>query len=263
MAEKTRYPFAAYPVGPAPTVLFCGCALPSQFPRTTDALARVAREHGAGVAFDCCGQPLVEWGRGCSAERQGARLLRRLSALGCRRLVAACPNCLGRLRGLVEPQGVDCLSVYEALEAWNVRAHVPLAPGAFFPPCPDRPAGCLEGQLRRLIANPEDLRTLRGVPCCGLAARVVRRGPEAVRACGERVLDRVPQGPLYTACASCAGQFARLGASAPVRHVLGAILGVDEKPDTARGLLNRARRRFDRELDPLPGACDPLEGKPC
>lgn len=263
LAEKTRYPFAAYPSERCATALFCGCSLPSQFPSTTDALMHVARDHGAGVVFDCCGRPLVEWGRVRSSERAARRLHRRLERLGCRRLVVACPNCLEHLSPLVTSWGMRCLSVYEALEAWGVAAATPFREGLFFPPCPDRSRQTLENQLRALVPGSQAVRTMAGVSCCGLSGAVASKGPRAVRACGERVLRQAKGLPIYTACASCAGQFARLGYDGPVRLGLSVALGVEEVPDVAHALANRARRAFERGLGPAPGSCDPWEEAPC
>lgn len=262
LAEKTRYPFAAYPTVRCATALFCGCSLPAQFPRTTDALAQVAREHGAGVVYDCCGRPLVEWGASGAAGRQGARLRRRLARLGCERLVVACPNCLVHLRELLQPDGICCQSVYEALREWDVAPAGGFGEGVLFPPCPDRSSRELESGLRALAPSAASLTSLKGVPCCGLAGAVAARGPEAVCACGERALAAAGNRPICTLCASCAGQFVRLGCASPVRHALSVLLGVDEAPDVSRAFWNRARRRFDRNLNPIAPVPASAEGAP-
>lgn len=263
LVEKTRYPFVAYPSECCATVLFCGCSLPSQFPLTTDTLMHVARNHGAGVVFDCCGRPLVEWGRARSSKRVARHLRRRLERLGCRRLVVACPNCLEHLRPLAAAWGMTCLSVYEALGTWGVAVATPFQEGLFFPPCPDRARRTLENQLRALVPGSQAVQTMTGVSCCGLSGAVAARGPQAVRACGERVLRQAKGRPIYTACASCAGQFTRLGYDGPVRLGLSVVLGVEEAPDVAHALTNRARRIFERSLGPVPGSRDPWEEAPC
>lgn len=260
MAEKARYPFAAYPRSRCSTLLFCGCNLPSQFPVTTNELARVAREHGAGVAFDCCGRPLEEWGCPRAARSQGARLRRRLAQLACTRLVVACPNCLVHLRKLLSNTTIECVSAFEALREWGVEPQGSFDEGGvLFPPCPDRAERVLERQLGELAPSARGLETLHGVPCCGLAGAVAAQGVQAVQACTKKVMDQAAGRPLYTTCASCAGQFARSGYEAPVRHGLSVVLGIDERPDTARAFWNRARRLFDRSLEPL----RPEEGEAC
>ena len=264
LLEKARYPFSAYPRQTCREVLFPGCALPSQLPRTTDALAELARTHGLGVVYDCCGKPLADWDAPRAAERALARLRRRLGAIGCERLVVACPNCLDYLQGRL---GIACTSVYEELGDWGLgstggrcagrtracESHKPVravSPGVLFSPCPDRATRTLERQIRTL-ADFSAVPTLSGAPCCGLRGDVAARGPAAVRACTARVLEKADGQRVYTYCASCSGQLARCGAVG-VRHALSVLLGVDEEPDHARALANRARRRLDRRLEPYP-----------
>ena len=271
--EKARYPFKAYPKGRCETVLFCGCALPSQYPRTTDALVQVAREHGAGVVHDCCGKPLDDWNEPYDAARIARGLRKRLGRIGCKRLVVACPNCLEYLRVTLEGSGIACVSVFEQLAAWGFEpgrlgaggcaggaSDDGCAPASavLYIPCPDRASRELETQYRALdVAGAARVETLRGVPCCGLRADVAAQGAAVSNAAAWRVLDEVGGRELHTYCAACAGQFARVGAQVPVRHVLSVMLGVDEVPDAARALLNRALRKFDRKLEPLTcdGAC--------
>jgi len=274
VAEKSRYPFKAYPRVRCETVLFCGCAMPSQYPRTTDALVQLAREHGAGVVHDCCGKPLDDWGEQRRAARIAVGLRRRLGRIGCRRLVVACPNCLEYLRQTIGA-GIECVSVFEQLAKWgfepgralgtgpNARHATggvsealcpPVARGAramLYIPCPDRASRGLERQYRALDPAAACLETMHGVPCCGLRADVVGQGAAVSAAAARRVLEVLGACELHTYCAACAGQFVRVGAEVPVRHVLSTMLGIDEIPQANRALLNRALRKFDRNLAPL------------
>ena len=43
VGEHAHYPFKSYPSAQCETILFPGCAFPSQFPRTMDKLAQVCR----------------------------------------------------------------------------------------------------------------------------------------------------------------------------------------------------------------------------
>lgn len=247
--EKGHYPFRAYPAASCRELLFPGCAFPSQLPRTMDVLARTCRELGMGVAYDCCGKPLEDWGEKGRAARVMDGLRARLGRLGCERLVLVCPNCLGYLRPVLAAEGIACVSVYQALAERGFVPRGAFEPGLLFVPCPDRAARELEGQIRRL-ADLSQVETMHRTPCCGLRAEVAARGPEFSRTMGARVLEAARERTLYTYCASCAGQFARLGRPDP-RHVLSVMLGMDECPDAGRALANRARRRFDRALGPL------------
>ncbi len=324
--EKGHYPFSAYPKRPCASILFPGCSMTSQFPRTTDALVRVCRGMGMGVAYDCCATSVAAQGNDALAGRVMGRIRSRLEALGCTEVVLACPNCYAHM---ADKLGIRCVSIYEKLLEWRegpqagrlarlmgeaagvqttdasrprgeaqgeralkprgaLRAEqvavprgetaseavlaggVPSAPrvvgeavrlvqafkprGVLFTPCPDRARREWESQARMLI-DMSGVEALRGVPCCGLKPQIACKGAAAVRALDEQIFAKAAGQTIYTVCASCAGQFARMGYEGGVRHVLSAILGVDEAPDCAHAIPNRARRKFDRNLEPL-GACD-------
>ena len=262
--EKSHYPFASYPRGRCETVLFAGCSLPSQFPRTTDALALRCREAGFGVVYDCCGQPLEGFGEKNRAKRVLDRLEGRLSKIGCKRLVLACPNCRAHLDGKLSCQVVGILDILDELELGGatdapasdsaaqagerVAGFVRFERGGLFIPCPDKRERAGEQALRR-IADLADVETLGRAGCCGLRPDIAARGPQATaQACG-RVLEQAGGETIYSYCASCLGQFARAG-HGDCRHALSVLLGVDERPDIRHALANRAKRRFDRAVEP-------------
>ncbi len=255
--EKAHYPFSAYPHGRCASVLFPGCSMMAQFPRTTDALAALCRGMGMGVAYDCCATSAAAQGKGTQARRVLERIRRRLEALGCEEVVLVCPNCYAHMAGKL---GIRCVSIYEKLLGWHEGPQAArlagLLPetaarpkGVLFTPCPDRTGRVWEAQARMLLDLGE-VPTLRGVPCCGLRADLACRGRETVRALDERIFAKAAGRTIYTTCASCAGQFVRMGYDGGVRHVLGALLGTDEAPDCAHAIPNRARRKFDRALEP-------------
>lgn len=247
--EKDRYPFKSYPRGRCETILFPGCAFPSQFPKTMDVLSELCREHGAGIAYDCCGKPLEGFGEYKRAAKSLGRLRGRLDSHSCTRIITMCPNCLDYLGPKI---GIEMVSVYQALGEWGVAAKGEFTPGLMFTPCPDRRFHMLENQIRSLY-DLSAVKTMTHVPCCGLKPQVAARGPEAVQACSAKVIDKSEGQRIYTYCASCLGQFARSGA-ADCRHVLSVILGVDEDPDAAHAFMNRAKRKFDRDVNPIPAA---------
>lgn len=258
MFEKGHYPFAAYPKGPCASVLFPGCSMTSQFPRTTDALVGLCRRMGMGVAYDCCAMAVASSGQ---AERAGCildRIRERLEGVGCAQVVLACPNCYAHMAGKL---GIRCVSIYEKLLQWQegpqaerlaelLGTERPRLCGTLFTPCPDRATRAWESQVRMLMDMGE-VERLRGVPCCGLKPAIALRGGPVVRRLDEAIFAKAAGRVLYTTCASCAGQFARMGYEGKVRHVLGAFLGVDEAPDCVHAIPNRARRKFDRNLEPM------------
>ena len=197
LAEKTRYPFSAYPRTRCKDLLFAGCALPSQLPRTTDALARLCRSHGCGVAYDCCGKPLADWGEARAAGRALDRLAGRLRRLDCERLVVACPNCLDHLQGHL---AVPCVSVYEALAGWGFSPAVPLPAGVLFSPCPDRRGRRLEGQLRALADLSGGTRRWTASPAAGCAP-TPRQGEPGLPPAAPDASLRPPRAGASTRCA--------------------------------------------------------------
>ena len=102
-----------------------------------------------------------------------------------------------------------------------------------------------------MLMDMGEVERLRGVPCCGLKLAIAEKGEPVVRRLDEAIFAKAAGRVLYTTCASCAGQFARMGYEGKVRHVLGAFLGVDEAPDCVHAIPNRACRKFDRNLEPM------------
>ncbi|MEE8716083.1 MAG: (Fe-S)-binding protein [Coriobacteriales bacterium] len=248
--EKGHYPFRAWPRGACASLLFCGCSFMSQYPRTTDALVEVCRAQGCGVAYDCCGLPVDGFGERRLAARVMDATLARVRAVGCDEVVFVCPNCMAYLAPRLQGQGVRSVTIYEKLAQWGFDPAVgELGPGVLFTPCPDRRRLDWRRDIERVVSL-DGLVPLAKAPCCGLMPKIAAQGPERVRELDDRIFAAAEGRALYTYCASCAGQFARAGYRAPVVHVLAALLGTDEAPDAAHAIANRARRAFDRRLEP-------------
>ena len=220
VGEKAYYPFKSYPSQPCETLLFPGCAFASQFPRTMDALAQRCREAGFGVAYDCCGINLEGYGEFAHAERVMRQLNERFEKLGVKRLILVCPNCLNCFEG---------------------KTHCE--------PCPDKKDHALEAKLRSL-APLDAVHTMQGVACCGLRPDIASKGPESVQKLSNLAISKAENKPIYSYCASCLGQFARMGYTQSY-HVVSVLLGINEEPDAGRAFLNRAKRKFDRNTNPI------------
>lgn len=250
VAEKAHYPFSRFPTSRVHDVLYPGCSTMSQYPRTMDALSQLCRSRGMGVAYDCCGKPLAGFGEKTKARKALDRLRRRLDKTGCQRLVLVCPNCMMHLT----PQlGLECVSIYQVFHEWGDMPRATFDPGVLFRPCPDRKTHALEQQIRGL-ADLSQVESLTRVGCCGLREDIAIKGPEFTQNMTRRVFDAAAGRNLYTYCASCLGQFARMGYEGRARHVLSVMLGVDEPADAGHAIMNRARRKFDRNVEPLTGA---------
>lgn len=247
VAEKAHYPFKSYPRVQCETILFPGCAFPSQFPRTMDALSELCRKAGFGVAYDCCGDPLGGYGEKESCERVLRNVDRRLAKLGCKRLVVICPTCYKHLSGKL---GSEVVTIYDVAEEIGLVKADAIAPGRMYIPCPDKKYRAMETKMRE-AADMSAVDTMQVFTCCGLRADLASRGPEYVKKLSNIIIDDAAGGLLYTYCASCLGQFSRMGYD-DCRHVVSAMLGVDESPDSGRAIINRAKRKFDRNTNPIP-----------
>ena len=238
--EKAHYPFKNYPKTQVKDVLFPGCAFPSQFPKTMAAIAEVCKMHGCGVAYDCCGHPLDGYGvlGGTSKVLRGIEA--RLSNIGCERVIVLCPNCWKLMR---ERLKFPVISIYEYLQEINIEVENSTAEeGVLFTPCPDRPKRLLEDEIRKFPLF-ENVETMKSVPCCGLLPEIMKKGTEAVQKSTHKVMDAAEGKTIYTYCASCLGQFSRLGNN-NCKHVLSCLLGVEEVPDSKNAFKNRAKCKF-------------------
>lgn len=235
--EKQRYLFRSYRLAGTKSVLFPGCSYPSFYPQTTRRLVRLMARHGVGTVFDCCGKPIAEMGLAQQEEQLLARLRERLRSCGTEELVTVCPYCYAYLK---EHLDIPVVTVYDKLRELGLGAPVPADRLTVFRPCPDR----AEGRWLKAMAPflPETVTSLRGVQCCGLGGGAAAKEPAAAKAMTEAVRSGLNGEPLFVYCASCAGRFARSGLEP--RHLLGEILGSDERPDTRHSVLNRARFKW-------------------
>ena len=247
VAEHAHYPFKSYPHGDCRTILFPGCSFPSQFPQTMDALALLCRKAGIGIAYDCCGSPLAGFGEQKAAARVLRNLDRRFAQLKCERIVLVCPYCEKHLAGKLECEIVDVFDLFEEL---GIGRSGDFGTGKLFIPCPDRKRRVTESKLRSLY-DLSNVETLEHAPCCGLRPDLVSKGSDYAARLGKKAIEQAEGERIYTYCASCLGQFSRLGYP-NCRHAISVALGIDEQPDSKRALANRAKRKFDRNTDPMP-----------
>ena len=240
IVEKGHYPFKRYPKKRCETVFFPGCALPSQFPKTMDRIAEACQEKGVGVAYDCCGMPLFEYGMFVRAVKIINGIKRRLGKCGCKRVAFACPNCMYYLKDKLD---CEVVTLYQLLDELEAGREAVFEPGMLYVPCPDRKERIIEESLRESYDLSRLETCTRG--CCGLRPDIALKGSEVSAKCGKSVLKAAGGRRVFTYCASCAGQFKRLGQEG-VRHVASVIVGVDEEPDAAHAFANRAKRKFAR-----------------
>ena len=247
VAEHAHYPFKSYPHAACRTILFPGCSFSSQFPKTMDALSLLCREAGIGVAYDCCGSPLAGFGEQKSAKRVLGSLNRRFDQLKCERVVLVCPNCRDHLAGKLDCELVDVFDLFEELQIQSIGQ---FSTGKLFIPCPDKERRATEQKLRSRF-DLSAVKTFDHAPCCGLHPDLAGKGAEYSARLGRKAIEQAEGNRIYTYCASCAGQFSRLG-HPNCRHAVSVVLGIDEEPDSRHALANRAKRVFDHKTDPEP-----------
>lgn len=239
--EKQDYLFRNYRnVGKTgKTVLFPGCNFPSFFPETTKYLAELLRETAdIGIVFDCCGKPIAELGMAEKEERIIAQVEERLAENGIEELVMLCPNCYAFLKPRIK---VKVVSIYRKLRELGLGNRIDEKLQVFLP-CPDRERKELLDDIRPFLEKEPEI--ISQAQCCGLGG--CAGGKE--RELAERMTDelrKADRGSICTYCASCAGNFARKG-YADTEHVLLKILGREERPDTAKSVINRAKTKFWR-----------------
>ena len=238
--EKAHYPFKNYPNTQVKDVLFPGCAFPSQFPKTMATIASVCKTHGCSVAYDCCGHPLDGYEVQGGTDKVLRGIEERLTRIGCKRVIVLCPNCW---KLMTESLKFPVISIYEYLQEIGFEtANTSDEQGVLFTPCPDRPKKKLEEQIRKFPIF-ENVETMKGVPCCGLLPEIMKKGSASVQKSTNKVMEAAEGRTIYTYCASCLGQFSRLGNN-NCKHVLSCILGVDEIPDSKNAFTNRAKCKF-------------------
>ena len=234
LTEKQNYMFRNYR-HPGKSALFPGCNFTGTYPETTKYLIRLLKEQAdIGMIYDCCGKPVAEMGLEKQEEKMIDRLNMRLKQLGIEELIMVCPNCLDYLEGKLQ---VRMVSIYEKLVELGIGKPIQ-EDIQILRPCPDRYESrwlkWMEPYLKGAVAPIET------VQCCGLGGCAGVKEPELARKMPAelRAYDHI-----YTYCGSCAGQLARNGCR-EVSHILPEILGVKEKPDVKKSLLNRIKMKF-------------------
>lgn len=117
--EKDPYRFAAYQKSKTVSVLWTGCNFTGFFPKTEERLRKLFAAHGIGVIYDCCGKPVSELGFSGDAERNLAKIGRKLLENGVRELIMVCPNCYYYMRDKL-PEGISCVTVYRKLRELGI-----------------------------------------------------------------------------------------------------------------------------------------------
>lgn len=236
VSEKQDYLFRNYKHGAKKRVLFPGCNFPSVYPKTTRALVKLLEERaGIGVIYECCGKPIADLGLEGQEKTIIQELERRLKEHHVEELILLCPNCYAYLKPRLS---IRVKNIYELLR--ELGAGFKAAGGArIFRPCPDRENGEWLASIAYFLGEPCE--EITEIQCCGLGGCAGAEEPELSRSFAGKLKD-IP-GTIYTYCGSCAGQLTRNGCR-QVCHILPEILGIQEKPDTVKSLINRMKTKY-------------------
>lgn len=221
--------FSAYRKERAPIAFLPGCTLLNAAPdaalKTLEWLEE-AFECEVSLVDRCCGMPLQEMGLLDRYEAYLDDLFGELKEMGARKLIAACPNCLGRLAQHGSRAGITTQIVYEPMAAMGFRA--PLAKDmtiCVHDSCPAR--GTLIGSWVRAIVGAATLVEAQHhgdcSQCCGSGGAVgmydsVLSGIRAQRRRDELVATGADA--IVTYCMSSCSTLFDADACPNVRHVL-------------------------------------------
>ena len=239
LLEKRNYKFKNYKHASEGSVLFPGCNFLSLYPKTTDAIAKLwASKYGIGIIYDCCGKPVAELGLENEENSIIKSLQERLDKSGVSEIVTFCPNCKAFLSDRLV--GINVISIYQKMLELGINVNDLPDDGALHIPCPDRETRLWLSQITELLGKSPNL--IEESQCCGLGGSARAKEPELSEGMSKDIIEKAG-GKIYTYCASCAGQLLRSGASY-AEHILPILFGINERADSGKSFVNRARSRF-------------------
>ena len=233
---------------PCETLFFPGCSFINYGLPLVKAVYDLLYDAGRadGISLLCCGKILqYEDESGTARKMFEGQLREHILSAGVRRIVAACPNCVGALRPLLAADpataDVEVVALPAELVELGYRVDAGVAEemaraderiGADGPAifcvkdsCPDRPTGEFADSLRaimpaELIVEPEHNR--KQAICCGSRPRAAGKF-EAAQKCTRMNADEAlaaGAGAIVSACMSCSFLMSQQQKDLPVFHYL-------------------------------------------
>ena len=246
--HATRVSHSDTDATPCPALFFPGCSFINYALPLVRAVYDLLHDAGRadGISLLCCGKILeYEGDQGAARASFEQQFREHIIASGVKRIIAACPNCVGALRPLLaaDPATADVEVVALPTElvemGYRVDAGVAEAMAraderigqdgaAVFcvkDSCPDRQIGEFADALRaimpeEMIVDPEHNR--KKAVCCGSRPRAAGKF-EAAQKCTRTNADEAlaaGAGAIVTACMSCAFLLSQLQKDLPVFHYL-------------------------------------------
>jgi Fe-S oxidoreductase len=234
------------PLEPCEALFFPGCSLINYGMPLVQSVYNILTDAGqvGGISLLCCGKILeYEPDEGALRRRHEQDLRDRMAAVGVKKIIAACPNCVFSLRRLLaEDERTRAIEVVPlpkvlvelgyrvgtsgAAEAAAKDARMTASPVfSVHDSCPDRETGEFADALRTIMPQSmlvEPAHTRAHSFCCGSRPRAVGRADVAQRMVDQHVAEARAAGAnaIVTACVSCTLLLSKLQQELPVYHYL-------------------------------------------
>lgn len=249
------------------TAFFPGCTMMSYSPDLCREVFRTLSEIYSDMVFftDCCGKPLYQLGLESRGAKSREQLREKISRLGIKRMVVACPNCYYELRKAHLDQMVELITIYEVLKEQGSRTknnndcgkRAEISAGknislscTVHDSCPDRFEGVFGKQVREALEEygyriiemeHSQQRTL----CCGSGGQISHFRPDFAEELVKLRLkeaEKTGADQLVAYCHSCVLNFGKNPSGIKVRHVLNLLLDFEEDYS---GVKNKAREMLE------------------
>lgn len=227
-------------------IVFTGCNFLSYLPDTAEEFFDIAKKLDIGVAFDCCGKPILELGLKNDSDRIIEGINSVIEKENIQEVIMVCPNCYYFLDRKLNARLVDVFTFLEEnkeeIEKVGKSLNMVENP-LIFRPCPDRESNRLLNSVKAFVNGEVDLLNEQ---CCGAGGCASVKEPFVVTDFRNDIRNQVynkHRDSMYTYCATCTGIFN--GDNVNTKHLLSHILGVEESC-VGNSLLNRMKFKFKK-----------------
>lgn len=241
--EKKNYIFKNYKHSNTKSILFPGCNFSSFYPNAVKKIADIFRkEYNIGIAFDCCGKPIVELEIKDYEENIIKEIEKSMELSKVEEIITLCPNCYYFLKPRIS---IKIVTIYEKIFELGIKISNVDFPEEInlFLPCPDKESKFIKESILKLIPQYKDnIKEINDINCCGLGGCAIVNERDIAKGFIEKLKSKNLNN-LYVYCATCAGNFNRNKIN-NVRHLLLDFLNIKENISDKTSLLNRAKFKF-------------------
>ncbi|MDO5145389.1 MAG: (Fe-S)-binding protein [Eubacteriales bacterium] len=242
--EKSDYIYRNYRHQKGRWALFPGCNFPSFYPKTMKILSEKMEKMGVGTVHDCCGKPIAELGMEEAEQKLIKKMKTQMESSGITKMITVCPNCYYYLK---EHLDTEVVSIYELLEEPQWRESIIAEQNKkvekearVYIPCPDWKGRHWYRMVQKYL--PDRHQIIEDIQCCGLGGCAAVCEKDLAKNLAKKIKEYQEE-PVYTYCASCAGNFSKVG-QVQIKHVLVELLGTKERPKILTSFLHRKRTKY-------------------